>query len=238
MRGAVFLSTAVVALTAVHAGCAPASKITGEIRENVYHNKYVGLRFPLPQGWSLAADAQVTQLFREGGQEVVHVMGLDRPEVRRAVSRMPGYLLFAVSQRPFDSDVQELNSNLLLAAISVRGHRDEVGSGADYLRLVRAGLRESQSVTTISDITPQRLGGEEFHRLDACLAVGGITAYQRQLAYIANDYLVIVNVTAGSAAGRDELTRVADALRFSPVTAAVDGSTEGRAFRRQAGIPR
>ena len=83
----------------------------------------------------------------------------------------------------------------------------------------------------MSDITVRQLGGKEFHRLTVSPSMGGITAYADQWVTVHNDYLLLLHMTAGSEAGLQELARVADRLRLSPVAAAVDNSVEGAAFR-------
>jgi hypothetical protein len=210
----------------------PACAASGEIVANVYHNKFVGLRFPVPRGWHVGTDADVKQGIKEGAQ----IVGLDGAMTRATIRQMPGKVLLLISQQPLDSDVSGVNRNIIVFAIDLRGHREEISSGADYLRIVADGLRKQLPDATISEVTKRRFGGEEFHRLDARLRVAGVSAYQSQLARIANDYLIAMNLTAESSTGLEELCSLADTMAFSPVSPEIDTSAEGQSFRRLAGF--
>ncbi len=205
---------------------------TAETSGNVYSNRYVGLSFPVPTSWYVATDSE-TML---GMQDGARVMGLDNPATSATIAQMQGKVLLMVSERPFDSTVQAANRNTVIVAISVRDIKSEIGSGADYLRHVARGLRESQPSATVSDITMQTLGGEQFHRLTVALPMQGITAHMAQLARVHNDYLVVLNITADSESGLAGLIQLADSLRLSPVSSTVDKSVEGEAFRKQASL--
>lgn len=206
--------------------------IAGETSEGTYYNKFVGVRFPVPADWYLATDIEVMQGLKEGAEAI----GLDSPGAKAVIAQMPGNVLLIISEHPLDGDFQGFNRNMGILAINVRGHEDEVSSGADYLRFVSQGIEESQPDAVISEIDTERLGGEEFYRLDVRLPIEGITTHQRQLARIANDYAVVINMAAEGSGGLEELTQQADRLHFSPVSQAVDSSAEGQSFRKQATI--
>ncbi len=194
--------------------------------------QYVGLRFPAPTGWYLATDLEVAQGLQEGAQ----IMGLDSPEAQAVVEQMPGKVLLMLSEHSPDSDFEGFNRNIIAVAIDVRGHNDELASGADYLKGVSQMMEESLLNTVISEISIQRLGGEDFHKLEVRIPMEDMTVQQWQLARIHNDYLVMLTLSAESSSGIEELSQLADGLRLSEVSQEVDSSAEGQSFRNQAAI--
>lgn len=199
---------------------------------SIYSNEFVGLTIPVPADWYVATDNEVKGLMPDAAR----VMGLDDPVVRSIVAQMPGKVLLVISERPFSTDDQAVSRNILIAAISARDMKDEISSGSDYLDHVARGMRDSQLTATVSDITTQRLGGEEFHRLPVTLVMQGTTVHMSQFARIHNDYLLILNMTAASEGGLQGLVEVADGMRLPSVSPTVDGSAEGEAFRKQAAL--
>ena len=221
--------TTVLAFLAV----AGASEIaTAEIEEYVYTNEFVGLSLPVPGGWYVASENATNELLPDAAR----IMGLDDPSAEAAVAQMSGMVLLMASERPLSSDVQDLNENLVLAAINVRPHRDEISSGGDYLSHVAEGLEETLGDAAVSDIITQDLGGELFQRLDVSLQVEDVSVHMCQLARVHNDYLVILNLSAETEARLSRLVRVADNIQLRGVTEAVDSSPEGQLFREQASL--
>ena len=194
--------------------------------------QYVGLRFPAPTGWYLATDLEVAQGLQEGAQ----IMGLDSPEAQAVVEQMPGKVLLMLSEHPPDSDFEGFNRNILVAAIDVRGHEDELSTAPDFLAGVSQMMEESLPDVVISEISIQRLGGEDFPKLEIQIPMEDITIHQWQLARIHNDYLIMLTVSAESSSGMEELSQLADGLRFSEVSQELDSSAEGQSFREQAAI--
>ena len=80
----------------------------------VYTNKFVGLTFSVPERWYIATDNETEGLIKDAER----VMGLDDPSVKSLVAQMPGMMLVMVSERPFCSDVQSANSNIILVVIN------------------------------------------------------------------------------------------------------------------------
>lgn len=219
----------VVAVLLVTCGWGVANAQT---RGNVYSNKFVGLSVSVPDGWYITTDNETKELIMRDG---ARVMGLDDPADKAVMAQMPGMVLLMVSERPFSSEVQSANRNIIFTAINARNMKNEVRSGADYLGHVAQGMRESQPNATVSDIVTQSLGGEEFHRWNVKLPIEGITAHVSQLARIHNDYIVILNMTADSGNGLAELVRIVDNnMRLASVSHAVDSSPEGASFRNKA----
>lgn len=204
-----------------------------QTKGNVYSNKFVGLSFSVPEGWYIATDNETKDLMPDAAR----VIGLDDPSAKSVVAQMPGIVLLMVSERPFSSDVQSANRNIIFVAINAREMKNEVRSGADYLGHVARGMRESQPSATVSDIITQRLGGEEFHRMNVRLPMQGITVHMSQLARIHNDYIVILNMSADSDNGLTELIEIAaNNMRLSAVPQAVDSSPEGTSFRKKSSL--
>lgn len=203
---------------------------TGEIADNTYNNKFVGLRFPVPTGWYAATDAHVTQGIKEGAR----LVGLDSTRAGDIIKQMPGKVLLIVSKEPLDKDLSALNRNMIVAAIDVRGHKDEIGSVNDYMVLVSKRLRKQFPNAVVSDFTLEEPGNEMCLKLDVRPPTQGTTPYQRYMAYMRNDYLVILNLTAESSSGLEELASQANTFASYDVSKEVDGSPEGQSFRRQA----
>lgn len=204
-----------------------------QTKGNVYSNKFVGLSFSVPEGWYIATDNETKELMPDAAR----VMGLDDPGAKSVVAQMPGMVLLMVSERPFTSDVQSANLNIIFVAINAREMKNEVRSGADYLGHVARGMRESQPNATVSDIITQRLGGEEFHRLNVRLPMQGIIVHMSQLARIHNDYIVILNMSADSDNGLTKLIEIAaNNMRLSSVPQAVDSSPESKSFRKESSL--
>ena len=203
-----------------------------QISQGSFSFQYVGLRFPAPTGWYLATDSEVAEGLQEGAQ----IVGLDSPQAQAVVEQMPGKVLVWVSEQPPDSEFEGINRNILVAAIDVRDHRDEFASGADFLEAGSQAMKESLPEVEISEVSIQRLGGEDFHKLELLLPAGEMTIHQWQLALIQNDYLVILNLSAESSSGLEELFQISDGLSLFEVSQEIDSSAEGQSFRSQAAI--
>lgn len=204
-----------------------------QTKQNVYSNKFVGLSFSVPDGWYVATDNETKDVM----PDVARVTGLDDPSAKAVLAQLPGMVLLLVSERPFTSEVQSVSRNILFMATNARNITTEVRSGADYLDHVARGMREGQPNATVSDIVTQRLGGEEFYRLNVRLPIQGIAVHNVQLACIHNDYIVILNMAAESDNGLTELVRILDNnMRLASVSQAVDNSPEGSSFRKKSSL--
>lgn len=198
---------------------------------NVYSNKFVGLSFSVPASWYIATDEETKDLMPDASK----VMGLDDMDAKQIMAQMPGLVLVMVSEHPYSSDDQSVNRNIIFTAVNARDIKNEIRSGEDYLGLVAKGIRESQPSSTVSDIIIQHLGGEEFHRMDISLPMQDMTAHLSQLARIHNDYILILNITAGSDNDLRQLVEIVDSnLQLSSVPEVVDSSPEGTSFRKKS----
>jgi hypothetical protein len=204
----------------------------GEISDYTYNNKYVGLRFPLPVRWYVATDAEVFQGIEKGSQ----IVGFDSQKAKAMIARMRGKVLIWVLEHPLDSGFDGLDRNMIVAAIDWRDYKSQIPTGADYLRMVSQSLKKSYPNVVVSEVSAQRLGGEDFSTVDTRSPEQGIMIYQRMMAGILNDYLLVITMSADSPTGLEELSQIAKKLGFSPVPKAVDTSTEGQLFRKQTTI--
>jgi hypothetical protein len=202
------------------------------VSEDSYNFKFIGLRFPAPAGWYVATDAEINQGMKEGAK----LMGLDNPDAKAVVDQMPGKVLLMLTEHSLDSNSQNFNQNILVAAIDVRGARDEISTGAEYLRLVSQGVKKAQPNAEVSGVTNQWLGGEDFYKIEVTIPLEGINVYQWQLAKIRNDYLIVLNLSAENAGGMEMLRQITDRLSMSPVSNATDISPEGKSFRKQSSL--
>jgi len=198
-----------------------------EEHDATYCNKYVGLELSLPSSWHLATEAEVSQVVKEGSQ----LMGLDSPAAKAMTQQMPGKVLIMASKYGLDDASQDFNPNLVVAAIDVRDHRNEISTGKDYCKLVAQGMRSSPLDIAVSEIVAQEICGKIFHKLDVRLPIQGVDTYQRQLARINNDYLVVVNMAAENPNGLDELSELLDGMSLTPVSQSVEATSEAQAFR-------
>jgi len=203
-----------------------------EIVTNAYYNRYVGLHLPFPPNWHLAGDIEVSELVADGSR----AMGLGDPAAKTMIPQMRGKVLVVASSHRLESDFSGFNRNMGVLAIDVRGHRDVVRTGEDYCRLVAEGIRTARPDAVISEIGLQLVAGEEFYKFDVELRVEGIPTFQRQLAGVANDYVVVISTAAESQAVLDELGGLADGIRFASVPEAVDSGPEGQCFRQEASV--
>lgn len=198
-----------------------------QVEAGIYTNMFVGIRFLVPPGWHTASHKEIESLVRDG----VNALGPGDSTVTAVGSQIPGKILLMLAEKPFTSDVQAPNPNIVLAVINSRDMKNEVRSGADYLRHVARGMSEAQPGAAVSEITTCTLGGLVFHRLDVGFPVQDTTVRICQMARVHNDYLVILNLSAYEEANLTDLLQVADGLHLSAVTQEVDNGTAGKSFR-------
>jgi hypothetical protein len=195
-----------------------------------YYNKFVGLSFSVPEDWYVATDKEAKEFIPDAAR----VMDLDDPIAKAVVAHMRGMVLLMVSEKPFSSDVQRANRNIILIAINNREVKNDIVSGADYLAHIARVMRNRRETISVSDIITQSLGGEEFHRTNVSHSAQGITVHTSQLARLHNDYIVILNMSADSDDGLEELVQIADKnINLSSVPQVMDSSPEGQSFRKQ-----
>jgi hypothetical protein len=198
-----------------------------EIVGKDYINKYVGLTFTIPEGWSIKSESQINNLF----PGVEESMNIDAPVEQETSSQILGKILLWVSYGPFYSDTQ--TESIIMIAINVRNLKDSVTSGADYINYSMEGFRQSMPITKISGIETISLGGMDFSGYRARVTMRE-DIYLAQLAIVKNDYIIALNISSKSESGLEKLIQYLNHnLQLSSVTSEVDDSAEGKSFRKQ-----
>jgi hypothetical protein len=152
--------------------------VNAELRGNNYLNKFVGLSFSVPRGWYVATDKEMMDLLPDAAK----FMNNSESAVKPLISQLQGKILLMISERPFSSELQSANKNIIIVAFNIREISQEIRSGEDYLRLAAKGMKDRLSNVTIYDIVTRKLGNEEFHRLNVILRTQELPLYICQWA--------------------------------------------------------
>lgn len=201
--------------------------------KNLYSNSFVGIEFLIPDGWYIAKESETKEMMQEG----LNIMDLDDPITKKLTAQMPGLVLLMLSETPFSDLTEDLNRNISIAAIDASEFGNEVSSGGEYLALVKDGLKETIADISVSDIIVHPLGGEDFYWLYVKMYIDGIVAYMAQIARIHNNYLLILNVTAGAESDLNSLLEITNKnLRLKEVSDIMNNSPEGKSFRKKASL--
>lgn len=204
---------AVLALSTVGCERSQAGKIDfGAVESSVYTNHYLGLKIPVPQGWSVQDNAAKKALMESGkqmtaGKDANLMAAMEASEL----NSVPLLMVFkypvgsAVNFNPSFSSVAEKTSQM-----------PGITRGSDYLFHVKKILQQAQIKYSISDaIRTETVGGVSFDVLDATLSVGNAVVSQKYYSTIMKGYALSLIVTYSTSDDQKELASLLSSISFA-----------------------
>jgi len=205
----------VAALALSIGGCdrKPAGKIDfGAVEGSVYTNRYLGVKIPVPQGWSVQ-DNEAKKAILESGKQMT--AGKDA-SLRAAMeaSELNSVPLLMIFKFPVGSAV-DFNPSFSSVAEKV-SRMPGITRGSDYLFHVKKALQQAQIKYTFADaIRTEMIGGLSFDVLDATMSAGSVVVYQKYYAAIMKGYALTLIVTYSASDDLKELQSVLSSIEFA-----------------------
>jgi len=183
----------------------------GTISGNTYSNEFFGLSFPLPEGWYVLSEGEVAAGISQG----INFMAADNPQARAAMQHWRELGAFLLMIQKYPMGTPRFNPNIVIGAEDVAPHIRRVNSGADYLRAVSDEFRQLKPQARITGpIEACTLGGRSFHQINIVLPIDGFTAHQRMYATLTKNHILLINITAESNSGLNELAEIVQNVAF------------------------
>jgi hypothetical protein len=204
---------AVLALSIGGCDRKPAGKIDfGAVEGSVYTNRYLGLKIPIPQGWSVQ-DNKAKKALMESGKQMTAGKDANLKAAMEA-SELNSVPLLMIFKYPVGSAV-DFNPSFTSVAEKV-SQMPGITRGSDYLFHVKKLLQQAQIKYSIADaIRTEMIGGVSFDVLDATLSVGNTVVNQKYYATIMKGYALSLIVTYNSTDDQKELTSLFSSIAFA-----------------------
>ena len=183
----------------------------GEMNGTTYTNHYFNFTMAVPDGW-YPIDQKTIDALNEQGRKML--AGDDKNmDANLKAAQQNTFTLFTTFQKP-PGTPGTFNPAVSCLAEKV-GHLPGIGSGHDYLLLIKNTLKMGQMKVNIADtITPVNFSGKEFHVLNIELPMGNLTIKQSFYATIQNDYALAFVTTYQDDSQNSVIQKSLQSMRF------------------------
>lgn len=156
----------------------------GSLKGSNYRNKYFGLTFTIPSGWSVQDSGARKQLSARGKEFLTSTDAAEKVELDRAVDSTLN--LLTVTEHAIGSGA--FNSMLICGAEKpASGVKTDVA----YMLALKNTLQFAQVPITIEkDVYAEQIGGVTFSVIDFNTNYSGVIVSQRYYAHIVRNYVL------------------------------------------------
>lgn len=189
----------------------------GETDGNLYKNRFFGLEYRFPLGWTPHGEETKKHIMAVGRNAVSGDTALEKGAYQEAEKRTE--ILLSVFQYPLGTPV-DYNDAIQVMAEDV-AFAPGIKTGREYLQLMGNNLkRSSVPLEMQGEPLPMSLAGLTFYRQDALLTVRTKTVYEAIVATITRQHSLVFVFVAGSDDDRNALVKTLQTIRLSqPVQA-------------------
>lgn len=184
----------------------------GTVEGNLYKNKFFGLQYQFPEGWTPHGEETKKHLMEIGRNAVSGNNALENGAYQDAEKRT--LVLLSVFRYPLGTPVDN-NDSIQLLSEDVR-FAPGVKSGREYLQLMAGSLKRSNlPIEFQGEPTTATAAGQTFYRQDILLTVRGKSVYEAFVVSIVKEHALSFVFVGSSEQSRDDLAKTLETLRFS-----------------------
>ncbi|MBQ3145077.1 MAG: hypothetical protein IJB90_00565 [Clostridia bacterium] len=155
----------------------------GEWKDNTYENKFLGLKFNLPEGWTYSSDEEIAQMMNIGS-ELLN----DDQKIAAELAKLTS-VYYVVANDPSTGNNISIMSEKPLMDITTEYYLDQLKTQLTAV--------ESMSYE-IGDTSKEKVAGREYDTLTVTAAISGIEVTQKYYVYKMDEYFVCVIATSTS----------------------------------------
>lgn len=184
---------------------------TGTFTKDVYINRFLGIRYQAPAGWSPHGEETKKEIMAVGKSLVDQKTPGGKVIADRAEEHT--HQLLTLFQYPLGTPGVE-NQLVQILGEDIR-FAPGIKSGKEYLQNVQQVLKTMKTVPEF-DKEPREVtyGGRIMHRMDIATKMPTKTIYQSMVAVVLKGYAVSFAFTSFSPEGRENLLKTLDTLRI------------------------
>lgn len=184
---------------------------TGTFTKDVYINRFLGIRYQAPAGWSPHGEETKKEIMAVGKSLVDQKTPGGKAIADRAEER--AHQLLTLFQYPLGTPDVE-NQLVQILAEDIR-FAPGIKSGKEYLLNVQQVLKTMKTMPEF-DKEPREVtySGRIMHRMDIATKMPTKTIYQSMVAVVLKGYAVSFAFTSFSPEGRENLLKTLDTLRI------------------------
>lgn len=209
----IFLLTIAIHVFSLWSGSAHSDEIGyGEIKNEIYINKYFSMSIQVPKGWSVQSKAAIKEISDRGGDLIAG----DDENLKAAikVAEKQTVNLFAFFKYEQGAPV-DFNPSIMAAAERV-AHMPGIKKGSDYLFHLKKTLQAGQLEYTFpKDTYTRHLSGSSFDVMPAQITVGNTAIFQEYYSTKIKDYVLSLILTYSSQSEKDELVKALNTLQLN-----------------------
>lgn len=153
----------------------------GEWKDNTYENKFLGLKFNLPEGWTYSTDEEIAQMMNIGS-ELLN----DDQKIAAELAKLTS-VYYVVANDPSTGNNISIMSEKPLMDITTEYYLDQLKTQLTAV--------ESMSYE-IGDTSKEKVAGREYDTLTVTAAISGIEVTQKYYVYKMDEYFVCLLVTS------------------------------------------
>ena len=183
----------------------------GTFSQDVYINRFFGIRYQAPSGWTAHGDETKKEIMAVGKSLMDQKSATGKAIADRAGERT--HQLLTLFEYPLGTPGVE-NQLVQILAEDIR-FAPGVRSGKEYLLNVVRVLKSMKTAPEM-DEEPKEVtyGGKILYRLDIVTKASAKTVYQSMIASVLKGYAVSFAFTSYSPEGRDKLVKTLESLRL------------------------
>ena len=209
---AMFAMPAAETLQAQTSG-SPASELVdeGDIDGNLYTNRFYGLAYKFPEGWTPHGDKTKKHIMEVGKGAVAGDNDLEKSVYQAAEKRTQ--MLLTVFKYPLGTPADD-NDGVTLMSEDV-SFAPGIKTGKDYLQIMAKGLTASKvPIELQGGPTELTVAGQTFYRQDAVLTVRSRQVYEAFVTTIVKEHALAFIFIAMSEESRAGLVKTLDTAHF------------------------
>ena len=153
----------------------------GEWKDNTYENKFLGLKFNLPEGWTYSSDEEIAQMMNIGS-ELLN----DDQKIAAELAKLTS-VYYVVANDPSTGNNISIMSEKPLMDITTEY----------YLNQLKTQLEALESMSyKVKNTSKEKVAGREYDTLTVTAAISGIEVTQKYYVYKMDKYFVCLLVTS------------------------------------------
>jgi hypothetical protein len=209
---AMFAMPAAETLQAQTSGSAASEVVDeGDIDGNLYTNKFFGLAYKFPEGWTPHGDKTKKHIMEVGKGAVEGDTNLEKSAYQNAEKRTQ--MLLTVFKYPLGTPVDD-NDGVTLMSEDV-SFAPGIKTGRDYLLIMAKGLTASKVPMEFQgEPTELTAGGQTFYRQNTVLTVHSKQVYEAIVTTIVKEHALAFIFIGMSDEGRASLVKTLDTVHF------------------------
>jgi hypothetical protein len=183
----------------------------GDIEGNQYTNKFFGLAYQFPEGWTAHGEKTKQHIMEIGKGAVSGDNKLDKSVYQDAEKRT--LILLSVFKYPLGTPVDD-NDSIQVMSEDV-SFAPGIRSGQDYLQLMSRNLAGSKVPMEFQgEPVEMSVAGQTFYRQDAILTVRSRQVYEAIVTTVLKEHALVFIFVTASDKNRAELEKTLDTVHF------------------------